>query len=435
MVQMVSDIFELHIITLDVIRMMSVPALLLLVAAVSPKLASSRRALRPLVVHASEVVKTLSRKNVKRNTLASLVVFNLFAAATVLYFASTNVGYVITESWKRNVAGQTTSANVVVYMNPPADSAVITQIENMPNITAVVPMNQAVEIIWQSTLSRDGLLMGVDPHGLEQMASLGMEQSVNLTRGLDVISEPMSCVVSEYAANTLNLNLGGKVNVGPTANLSIVGICESSVPVFMFSSVEPVFVIVSTQTWASMQGEAFKASSLLIEASNPKAVLTELLSLPGAYPALVSSLEADYVSALQSIQLLVNASLTSLFISTLVSALISSWAVSSSRRRELGMLSSLGMSGKEIARTLAAESSAPMISGVIVGCLAGIGAELALRDLAIRFSGGFFILADYRTLFLVIFSLIASLLAVYYVTKRTVNTDVVHLLRESGRNR
>lgn len=433
--QTVSDIFSLHFMTLDAIRMMSVPALLLLVAALSPKLASSRRALQPAIVRASEVVKTLSSKNLKRNTLASLVVFNLFAAATVLYFASTNVGYVITESWKRNVAGHTTSANVVVYMNPPADSAVITQIENMPNITTVVPMNQAVEIVWHSYLWRDGLLMGVEPRGLEQLASLGIEQSVNVTRGLDVISEPMTCIVSEYAANTLGLSLGGTVNVSSTPNLEIVAICESSVPVFMLSTIEPVFVIVSTQTWAAIQGEPFKAGSLLVESSNPAAAVKEIVAVPGAYPTLVSTLEADYVSALHSIELLVDASLISLFASTLISALISSWAVSSSRRRELGMVASLGMSDKEIARTLAAESAAPMISGVIVGCIAGIGAELALRDLAIRFSGGLFILADHRTVFLVALSLIASLLAVYYVTKRAVKTDVVLLLRDSGRNR
>jgi len=433
--QTISDIFGLHIITIDAIRMMSIPALLLLAASLSPKLASSRRVLWPAVIHAPEVVRILSSKNLRRNALASLVVFNLFAAATVLYFASTNVGYVITESWKRNVAGQTTSANIVVYMDPPADSGVLSEIQGIPNITTIVPMNQAVESVWHSSLARYGLLMGVEPHGLEQLASLGIEQSVNLTRGLDVILDNMTCVISQYAADTLGLNLGDIVHIGATGNLTVVAICESSVPVFMLSTVEPVFVVVSTDTWVSIEGGPFRASSLLIESSNPEEVVKELLSVPGAYPTLVSVLQADYVSALRSIEMLVDASLTSLFVSTLISALLSSWVVSSSRRRELGMLASLGMKDREIARTLAAESSVPMISGVIVGCFAGIGAELALRDLAVRFSGGFFILADYRTLFLVVLSLIASLLAVYYVTKRTVNTDVVRLLRESGRNR
>ncbi|RDE16273.1 MAG: hypothetical protein C4K47_01785 [Candidatus Thorarchaeota archaeon] len=433
--QAVSDFLDLHIIEIASIRILSIPALILLVAALSPNLASSRRFLWPAVVGASEVVRILSSRNLRRNTLAGLVVFNLFASSTVLYFASTNVGYVITESWKRNIAGQTTSANVVVYMNPPADLEIISEIQSIPNITTVVPMNQALEIIWHSSLFGDGLLMGAEPHGLERLASLGILQSVNLTRGLDVILEPMSCAVSEYAANFLGLGLGDTVHVGAIANLTVVAISESAVPVFMLSTVEPTFVIVSMETWGIIRGEPFKAGSLLIESTDPAAVIKELFSVPGAYPVLVSILEADYVSALRSIEILIDASLISLFASALVSALISSWVVSSSRRRELGMLASLGMRDKEIARTLAAESSVPMISGVILGCAAGIGVELALRNLVIHFSGGLFIIADFRTLFLVVLSLIASLLAVYYVTKRAVNTDVVRLLREAGRNR
>lgn len=433
--QALTDVLSLNIFSSDAVRILSIPAFLLLTAFLSPKLASSQKALRPLVAGASEVVRVLSRRNLRRNALGGLVVFNLFAAATVLYFASTNVGYVITESWRRNVGGQTTSANVVVYMDPPADMELLAQVNGMPNITSVVPMNQAVESMWASSGIEVGLLLGVEPSGFEQMASLGITQSVNMSKGLDVLSDNMTCVISEEAAQALAVALGGVVHVASGVNLTVVALCESSVPVFALTVISHIFAIVGTQTWASIYGGAFQIGSLLIESSDPPATLAQLSGVPDAHPVLVSSLQADYVSALRSVELVVNTSLGALFVTTLASALLSSWAAASSRRRELGMLASLGMRRQEIARALTAESAASMISGVLVGSIVGLLAEISLRDIILRFSGGFYILVDIRTLLLVTLSLLMSIVASYYMTSKACNIEVVRLLRESGRGK
>ena len=433
--QTLSDVLSIDLISYDALRILSIPAFLLVTALLSPRLAHSQKALRPLVAGTSDVIRTLSKRNLRRNALAGLVVFNLFAAATVLYFASTNVGYVVTESWRRNVGGQTTSANVVVYMDPPADMELLAQISGIPNVTSAVPMNQALETMWTSSGIEMGLLLGVEPAGFEQMASLGITRSANMSRGLGVISDNMTCVISEDAAQRFAVSLGGVVRVASGANLTVVAVCASSVPVFALTIISHIFVIVGTQTWASIYGGAFRIGSFLIQSSDPAATLAQLSGVPDAHPVLVSSLQADYVSALRSIELVVNASLAALFATTLASALLSSWAAASSRRRELGMLASLGMRRQEIARTLTAESAASMISGVLVGSIVGLLVEISLRDIILRFSGGFYILVDIRTVLLVTLSLVMSIAASYYMTSKACNTEVVRLLHESGRGK
>ncbi|MHA2303651.1 MAG: ABC transporter permease, partial [Candidatus Thorarchaeota archaeon] len=94
--QIISDLFDFHWLSSDFIRIASIPALLIAVATLSPKLANSELVIHPLVSRSSPVVRSMSKKNIRRNTLSGLIVFNLFVAVTVLFFASTNVGLAVT---------------------------------------------------------------------------------------------------------------------------------------------------------------------------------------------------------------------------------------------------------------------------------------------------------------------------------------------------
>ncbi|MHA2072216.1 MAG: FtsX-like permease family protein, partial [Candidatus Thorarchaeota archaeon] len=149
----------------------------------------------------------------------------------------------------------------------------------------------------------------------------------------------------------------------------------------------------------------------------------------------VSSLEADYEAALSAIQVVVNAALATLFIATLASALLSSWSIASTRRREIGMLSALGMTRSEISQTLTAESASGMIAGVSVGVVAGLLVQIALSEIVRRFTGGQFNIIDPIIVLLVALSLIGSIIASYYAIGNTTKTKVVSLLRDLGRGR
>ncbi|MFW9889841.1 MAG: FtsX-like permease family protein, partial [Candidatus Thorarchaeota archaeon] len=120
---------------------------------------------------------------------------------------------------------------------------------------------------------------------------------------------------------------------------------------------------------------------------------------------------------------------------TLASAFLSSWSIASTRRREIGMLSALGMTHSEIARTLTAESASGMISGVVVGAVVGLIVEVALSDIVIRFTSGVLHFANLGVVFLIVLSLVGSIAASYYVIRSTTKTRVVGLLRDLGRDR
>lgn len=433
-IQIISDVFSLYIVQEDFLRILSVPGYLLLVMALSPRLFNSRFVHKPFVARASAVVRSLSSKNLRRNTLSAFVVFNLFTAVTVLFFASTNMGYVITESWKRNVSWQTTSANVVSYFDEPVPLEVLEQVQAMNNVTEAVAVNQALEWFAHATSYELGLVLGAQPEGLGRMAALALTESLNASRGLSIVNDPDTCVISDYGANALNAELGDILTVDDTKNVTVVGICTSAVPAFILSIVEPIFIIVGIETWSTIEEEPFMVSSLLIESSDPVRTLADLENLPGANPMMVSQLEADYTAALQSVQVIADSSLIALFIATTASAMLSGWAIASARRREIGMLAAQGMNRTDIARTLTIENAVAMTSGVIVGSVVGILVELALADILIRAGGSFLVLVDIRTIALVLFSLLVSIAASYIAVGNATKTDVVKLLRDQGRN-
>ncbi len=434
-VQTLSDLFSFHVISEDFLRIASIPAFLLVIIALSPRLAHSTRIVKPIVAGSSKVVRSLSRKNIRRNTLSGLVVFNLFAAVTVLFFASTNVGVAITESWKANIGGQTTAANIVMYMDPPAPIDIVQDVESIENVTMVVPMNQGLDDMSSPSGAEFGLIMGVDSDGFERLASLGLIELENRTLGVSSIEEPNTCIISEQAARTLNAHVGDFIDIGSAVDVRVVGVCSSSVPVFVVTVVNPIFSIVGIETWEVVRGETFIVGGMLIESTDPESSILELESFPGAHPVLVSAVEADYLAALNSIQLVVDASLVALFIATMASAFLSSWSIASTRRREIGMLSAFGMTRGEIAKTLTAESASGMASGVIVGSVGGFLVQIALSEIAVRFTGAQFILFDPRIGLLVLLSLLFSIAASYYAIGNTTKTKVVGLLRDLGRGK
>jgi ABC-type lipoprotein release transport system permease subunit len=435
LVQMISDLLSLHWFSSDIIRIASIPAFLIAVVTISPKLANSELAIRPLVSRSSQVVRSMSKKNIRRNTLSGLIVFNLFVSVTVLFFASTNVGLAVTESWSANLGWQTSSANIVVYMDPPSQIEFLEEVESMVNVTEAIAMDQWLGNVASQFNTEFGLIMGIQPEGFKRLASLSLLMYENESLGFLSINEPSTCILSEYAADALNVAVGDIIEVGAATEVRVVGVCESAVPVFVVSVVNPVFVIIGPETWADAREQEFTIGSILIDSSNPEATITDISQTSNAHPVKVSSLEADYEAALSAIQIVVNASLVTLFIATLSSALLSSWSIASTRRREIGMLSALGMTQSEISRTLTAESASGMIAGVGVGAVIGLLVQVALSAIVGRFTGGQFILIDPKIVLLVILSLIGSIAASYYAIGNTTKTRVVGLLRDLGRER
>ena len=432
-VQIISDLFSLRILESDSVRILSIPAFLMCIILMSPRIAATNYVQCCIVRGKSEVIRVLSRRNMRRNTLSMLVMVNLFAALTVLFLASTNAGYTVTETWRKNVELQTTTANVVVYMDPPADENQLETIASVEGVEEYVAMNQVLDFVFYEGKFEAVLILAVEPTGFEKLASLAVLESTNSTQGLGVISSPLSCVVSERMAESFDIGLMDEIRLGGGFNLSVSGICISSVPIFTMTVVNPIFIFISPGTWSIIHGEEFSASGILMESSKPDETVNQLSQLPGAHPFLISSLKADYLSALSSIQLIIDSSLISLFVTTILSALLSGWTIASARRREIGLLSSMGMTRSEIAQVITTENATAMISGTVLGFLAGILVELSLADIVFRLTGNVPSFFDLRIIAIIIFCLMISIIFAYIAIRRTCDTRVITLLRDVSR--
>jgi ABC-type lipoprotein release transport system permease subunit len=320
-------------------------------------------------------------------------------------------------------------------MDPPGQVNFIDEVEHMANVTEAVAMDQGLGNIVSPSNTQFGLIIGIQPEGFGRLASLSMIEQENASLGFFSVDERNTCIISEYTAYALNIQVGDFVEVGAATNIRVVGVCESAVPVFVVSVVNPVFVIIGPETWVEVREQDFTIGSILIDSTDPDETIAVLMLTANAHPVRVSSLEADYEAALSAIQVVVNAALVTLFITTLASALLSSWSIASTRRREIGMLSALGMTRSEIAQTLTAESANGMIAGVGVGAIVGLLVQVALSEIVGRFTGGQVSLIDAKIVFLVVLSLIGSIAASYYTIGNTTKTQVIGLLRDLGRGR
>jgi len=432
-IQAISDWFDLEWMSADWIRIMSIPAVLLTLAILSPKIATSTKLLSSISIRTNELVRVLSGKNLRRNTINALVIFNLFAAITVLFFVSANAGYAVTETWRYTVAGQTSSANVIAHIDPASDIEIVSQIESLPNVTRVVPANQEVNFFTHSGNIETGVILGVDPIGFEEMTSIGVVSSFNLTQGLSIVETPMTCVVSEYTARKLALELGDSIHLESGNNVTVAAICVSSVPVFVMTVISPVFMIISTETWSLIQGAPYLVGSLLIQTETPQNTASILSDMPGFLAVPISDLQEDILANIQYIQLIMDSSLLVLVGVTMASAILSGWALAQTRRREIGLLASMGMTDSEIALTMTLETSVAMIGGTIFGIIAGLLVEAALADILLRFGGSDIAFLDWRIALLIVFSLVSSTIAVYFAITKAADTEVVKLLREMSR--
>ena len=170
-----------------------------------------------------------------------------------------------------------------------------------------------------------------------------------------------------------------------------------------------------------------------MESSEPDETINQLSEFPGAHPFLISTLEADYISALASIQLIIDSSLVTLFATTIISALLSGWTIASARRREIGLLSSMGMTRTEIAQVITAENATAMISGTVVGFIIGIIVEISLADIVYRLTGEIPTLFDFRIISIILLCLFVSVIFAYIAIKRTCDARVIALLRDVSR--
>ncbi|MBS3795995.1 MAG: FtsX-like permease family protein, partial [Candidatus Thorarchaeota archaeon] len=246
--------------------------------------------------------------------------------------------------------------------------------------------------------------------------------------GLRILEQNQSCVISEYTAHERNLELGDEITVGNLGNTTVAGIAGSSVPFFVLTVMTPNFVIVSNATWTSLVGEAFEAGSILIRSSNPSETMNGLAGFPNIHSVLISDIEADYEGALTAIQSTIDASMLTLVLTTILSALIGSWAISSTRIREIGLLASMGMPSSDIARSIAAESSVAIIGGVLTGTVVGLVVQSNLQAIMERFISAPPMLIDPKIVLLLIVSVILSTALTYKSVKSTAKEHPADLL-------
>jgi len=433
-VQLISEDLGLRLLSEDWIRVASIPVMLLIVAALSPKLSSIRELMRIVTLRSEETVRYLSMRNLRRNTVTAIVVFNLFAASTVLFMASTNVNHVISYSWQSNMQGQTAVANILAYAESPKGVDTVNDMRGLKSVVSAVGMNQVIENTMMGQTIVLSLVIGTETLDFGRLASVSIIRSINESLDFGLLEVPSTCVISDYAARTYSLDLGSWVLTSSGANLTVVGICSSSIPIYVVAAIEPVFVIMGPESWAGHYGVGnFEVTTVLIESSNVTQTMTEFAAFAGIRTVIVSALQTDYASALQMIDVVVNTSLLVLFATTVFSTLLTSMSVVTARTRETGLLRAMGLSEREIAKAVTMETSISMLAGVGVGVLAGLVVEIAMADIVTRFSGGVFYVIDAKTVILILVSLVSSLVAMYWGTKRACRSRTISLLHDTAR--
>ncbi len=431
-VQVLSDTMGLGIVSDDWLRLLSIPAVLLALGSVSPRASRPMSLLRLFVARCAPVVGFMSSRGLRRNVLDGLVVFNLFASVTVLFLTSANIGYAVTNSWTASVTEYSSSVNVVASVYPAAPTSIADQVAGMPGVTGVAATNYVVSTFRHGALTQSGVVMGVDPAAFASVVRVGLMESTEPDAGLQVIDTPGTCVVSEYAARVLHVGVGDTVMAG-SSELTVVGVCSSSLPVFVMVLARPAFVLIGPETWASVVGQEFAVSGLLVESSDPQATVNALADLPGVTATLVEAVQTRLLDNAEAIRTVIDTSLIVMFIVTAVSAVLSGWSLAASRRHEIGILSAFGTPAADIARAVAAESAVTMTAGVALGFVAGMVVEVAMLPVVARFGTAAVLLLEPRSLALVAVSLLAAIVASYAAVRHSLRRPAVLLVRDMRR--
>ena len=433
-IQISSDFLHLGLIRNDWLRSISIPAFILLAAGFSDRLARPSSLINAIKYRTKPVVRKMFSTSLRRRSTGALLVFNLFVAVAVILLFSSNVTYSITNSWETTLGWQSSSTNVVTYIDDSASADAIEQIRNQQNITGFTELASEYHLLKYQEQVDISLIFGIEPDSFGNLASIGLVESLNPSLGLSIVNQASnSCIISKHASNVFGVSLGDQIEVTARVNLTVVAICESSVPVFLFTFISPIFVFVNYDTWAYVAEEPFQVTGVLFDSQNPENTVSNLSNVTGVYPVLVSTVLHDYTNALDSFRLTLDISIGFLLATAIISAILSGWSAATARRREIGMLRALGMEGEDISKTLTLEGAVPMIAGVFVGVLIGILANLSLADIIMRLSGGQFTLIDYRTLLITVISLVVSLVVSYYASLKATRVATIDLLSDRQR--
>ncbi|MFW9838928.1 MAG: ABC transporter permease, partial [Candidatus Thorarchaeota archaeon] len=376
------------------------------------------------------VIRKLFSASLKRRSVGALLVFNLFVSVSVIFMLSSNVSYTLLGSWENTIGWQSASANVVAYLDENLGLEELERIREQQNITEMSEMSSTYQFLKHQDLIDTGLVFGIEPDTFQNLAAIGIQDSLNLSAGLSILDMTNSCVLSEFAAQELDVRVGGELEVADLINLTVVAICDSSVPVFLFTIIEPLFLFVNTDTWELVVQEPFTPSGFLFDSQTPESSVSYLSEIPGVYPVLVSTVFYDYGTALDSIRVTVNLTLGLLLFTVVISAVLSGWSAATTRRREIGMLRAQGMESGEIAKILSLENAVPMTSGMIWGLLVGFMANLSLAHIIRRFSGGYFSFIDFNSVFLIFLIFLVSVLVSYLASRQATKASVANLLND-----
>lgn len=251
---------------------------------------------------------------------------------------SSNVSYTLIGSWENTIGWKSSSANVVVYLDETTGLEELDRIRSQQNISEMSEMSSTYQFLKHQELIDTGLIFGIQPETFQNLAAIGVEESLNLTAGLLILDLTNSCIISDFAAQELDLQVGAQVAVADKVNLTVAAICDSSVPIFLFTIIEPLFLFVNTETWHLVVEGPFVPTGILVDSLDPESTVSDLLQISGVYPVLVSTVVYDYSTAIDSLSVTINLSLGLLLFTVIISAVLSGWSAATARRREIGML-------------------------------------------------------------------------------------------------
>ena len=430
-IQIISDTFHLGLLRNDWIRLLAIPAFILLTASFSDRLARPSFLITMAKRRTKPVVGKLFTTSLRRRFTGALLVFNLFVAVSVILLLSSNVSYSLTTSWGRTLGQQRSSTNVVAYLDETATNETIDQIRAQQNITALTDMSSKFGFVSHQSSTQFALIFGIDPEPFQSLASVGILRSLDYSSGLSILDTyNEACVLSEYAATALGVDIGEQIQIANRVNLTVAAICESSAPIFLFTFVSPIFVLLNTTTWSLAVGEPYQPDGFLFDSKTPENTVATISELHGVYPVLVSSIIHNYAQALESFRLTLDFSLGLLLLTVVFSAVLSGWSAATARRREIGMLRALGMAQEDIAKFLSFENAIPMIAGATCGVLVGMLANISIIDIIMRMSNGQFTIIDYRTILIMIIAVVLSLVVSYYASLRATRARTIDLLTD-----
>jgi putative ABC transport system permease protein len=429
-VQLFSDVFSLNLIRSDLLRFLAIPSYLLLVGGLSAYLATPSMLVYSLQKRTRPVVRKLLSTSLRRKSIGAFLIFNLFVSVSMIFMLSSNVSYTLLHSWDNTIGWQSSSANVVAYLDETVGFEELEQVRDQQNISEMSEMSNTYQFLKHMDLINTGIIFGIQPETFQNLAAVGIQESLDFSAGLSILNNADSCIISDFAAQVLDIQVGEQLEIADLINLTVVATCDSSIPVFLFTIIEPLFLLVDTNTLQLITQKPFEPSGVLIDSLDPESTVAALSKISGVYPVLVSTVVYNYATALNSLSVTVNLTLGLLLFTVVVGAVLSGWSAATTRRREIGMLRAQGMEGNEVAQILSLENAVPMLSGLIWGLVVGFAANLSLANIIRRFSGGVFSFVDYTSISLIVLVFLISVLVSYFASLQVTKSSVSDLLTD-----